>query len=251
MKIGLIIPVTSNKRDWKTIEETYLYNYTLKTFLLTYNKNLPYKHCFYIGYDAGDKIFDNMENQNKFIRFINIMKNVSIEFICLDHSIPKGHVTIMWNQLFKYAYDEGCDYFVQIGDDIKFKTNNWLFDCVSTIQNKNNIGMAGPVSNNTRILTQSVVSRKHMEIFNYYFPPSIKNWFCDDWLNEVYNSKNMLYVLNYHYCENAGGEPRYNINNDADFNKNIRHNFNVLKDKSKTVIDEGKMILHKYLKKKI
>ena len=42
MKIGLIIPVTSNKRNWKTIEETYLYNYTLKTFLLTYDKNLEY-----------------------------------------------------------------------------------------------------------------------------------------------------------------------------------------------------------------
>jgi hypothetical protein len=59
----------------------------------------------------------------------------------------------------------------------------------------------------------------------------------------------MLYVLNNHYCENAGGEPRYNINNDANFNKKTRHNFNVLKDKSKKVIDEGKMILHKYLQK--
>ena len=59
----------------------------------------------------------------------------------------------------------------------------------------------------------------------------------------------MLYVLRSHYCENAGGEPRYNINNDADFNNNIRHNFNVLKEKSKFVIDEGKARLHKYLQK--
>ena len=28
----------------------------------------------------------------------------------------------MWNVLFKQAYDDGCDYFYQCGDDIEFKT---------------------------------------------------------------------------------------------------------------------------------
>ena len=29
MKIGILIPVTSNNRNWKTISETYLYNLTI------------------------------------------------------------------------------------------------------------------------------------------------------------------------------------------------------------------------------
>jgi len=249
MKVGLIIPVTSNKRNWKTIEETYLYNYTLKTFLLTYDKTDDISYVFYIGYDKGDKIFDNIENQNKFVRFISIMQNVSIEFICLDPEIEKGHVTKMWNQLFQYAYDNGCEYFIQIGDDIIFKTKNWAKDCIQILQNRNNIGVSGPLCNNPRIITQSVVSRKHMEIFHYYFPPGIRNWFCDDWINEVYACKRMLYVLKNHTCENAGGEPRYHINNNTKFTENMRFNFNVLKIESKKTIDNGKDILTAYLKK--
>ena len=34
MKIGIIIPSTSNGREWTTYKETYLYNHTIKSFLL-------------------------------------------------------------------------------------------------------------------------------------------------------------------------------------------------------------------------
>ena len=52
-----------------------------------------------------------------------------------------------------------------------------------------------------------------MELFGYYFPPEIKNWFCDDWINEVYRKLNAFYPLQNHKCENLGGNPKYNINN--------------------------------------
>ena len=43
MKIGLLIPSTSNGRpDWKNYKNTYLYCNTLKTFLLTYNPEHEY-----------------------------------------------------------------------------------------------------------------------------------------------------------------------------------------------------------------
>ena len=82
----------------------------------------------------------------------------------------------------------------------------------------NDIGVSGPVNNNPRILTQSMVSRKHMEIFGYYFPEEIINWFCDDWINEVYKSINKLFFIKEHYCHNAGGQPRYQINNSNNYN---------------------------------
>jgi len=211
MKLGCIIPSTSKNRDWTTIEESYLYQITLKSFVLTYNKE--HKYTFYIGIDRGDPIYDNIENKTKLQKFCSVMKNIEIEFIYMD-GITKGHLTVMWNHLFEKAYNDGCEYFFQCGDDIEFKTKNWVNDCIDTLQKSNNIGLVGPINNNPRILTQSFVSRKHMELFGYYFPPEIINWFCDDWINNVYKHINRFYPLHNHLCINVGGEPRYAINNE-------------------------------------
>ena len=147
------------------------------------------------------------------------MINIDINFVYMDN-IPKGHLTVMWNKLFKIAYDDECEYFFQCGDDIEFKTNGWVEDCISKLQENNNIGLVGPVNNNPRILTQSFVSKKHMELFGYYFPPEIINWFCDDWINEVYRSINKFFPLANHLCINVGGTPRYNVNNKICNNNN-------------------------------
>ena len=211
MKIGCIIPATSKNRQWNSIEESYLYTTTLKSFVITYNKEHTY--TFYIGIDTGDRIYDNTENKQKLKHYCKIMKNIDIKFIYMD-GITKGHLTIMWNRLFEKAYSDGCDYFFQCGDDIEFKTNDWVTDCIKTLQKSENIGLAGPINNNPRLLTQSFVSRKHMELFGYYFPTEIVNWYCDNWINDVYKGINKFYPLINHLCINIGGEPRYDINNE-------------------------------------
>jgi hypothetical protein len=226
MKIGIIIPSTSYKRDWKTFNETYLIEHTLKSFLITYNQE--HNYTFYIGIDEGDRIYDNKEIQSKILRFVSIMKNIHLEFIYMT-DIPKGHLTIMWNKLFDKAYQDNCDYFFQCGDDIEFTTKNWINDCIHILQNNNNIGVAGPINNNARILTQSFVSRKHKDIFNYYFPPEIINWCCDDWINEVYRNLNAFFPLKEHFCNNVGGKPRYDIHNIANFGENLRTNWKTIR----------------------
>jgi hypothetical protein len=210
MKIGCIIPATSKDRVWTKIEESYLYQATLKSFVLTYDKE--HQYIFYIGIDKNDPIYDNEDNKEKLRKFCSVMKNMEIEFIYMD-GIAKGHLTVMWNRLFEKAFKDECDYFFQCGDDIEFKTKKWVNDCIDTLQQSGNIGLVGPINNNPRILTQSFVSRKHMELFGYYFPPEIINWFCDDWINEVYRGINHFYPLQKHLCINIGGQPRYNINN--------------------------------------
>ncbi len=52
-----------------------------------------------------------------------------------------------------------------------------------------------------------------MELFGYYFPPEIINWFCDDWINNVYKELKSFFPLTEYTCVNKGGEPRYQINN--------------------------------------
>ena len=162
--------------------------------------------------------------------------NIEIEFMYMD-DISKGHLTIMWNVLFNKAYNDGCDYFFQCGDDINFKTTGWVNSCINALKQSNNIGLTGPLNNNARILTQSFVSRKHMELFGFYFPPEIINWFCDDWINLVYKGMNKYYPLKEHKCDNVGGTERYVINNDKFINKlDFQQKVNIVQQKCHEIV---------------
>ena len=131
-------------------------------------------------------------------------------------NIDKGYLSKMWNYLFKSAYDDQCDYFFQCGDDIIFKTKGLFNALIKQLLNNNNIGVTGPANNNPRILTQTFVSRKHMDIFGFYFPEEIYNWCTDDWINYIYQP-NFFYPEVSHYCSNEGGKPRYSIDNEEIF----------------------------------
>lgn len=241
MKIALIIPSTSNGRDWLKFEETYLFKHTLKTFLITYNQEHHYK--FFIGIDRGDKIYDNNEIKAKIHRVISIMKNVELEFIYMD-GINKGHLTVMWNRLFDRALDEDYDYFFQCGDDIEFLTKNWVNDCIDVLKTTSGVGLVGPINNNPRILTQSFVSRRHKELFGYFFPPEIINWCCDDWINDVYKELKHFYPLSKHFCSNVGGQPRYTIDNNKNFTNNMRGNMVKMRNKTMEIVkrDVSKLV---------
>jgi hypothetical protein len=248
-KIALLTLATSKKRDqWKTIKDSYLFNITLKSFLSTMDKE--HEYLFYVGVDKGDRIFDNEEEQKEILKFSQVFINVEFIFKPLEN-IEKGHVTAMWNELFKDAYNRDYDYFYQCGDDIFFKTNGWINACIDKLKANNNLGLAGPINNNNRILTQAFVSRKHMEIFGWFFPSEIKNWCCDDWYNAVYYPK-YLYPLHNHKAENQGGEPRYDIHNLPSFkgegNMNVFFkNTQRLRAETMILANKHKAMILKYL----
>ena len=237
MKIGLLIPTTSKGRKWSTIKDSYLYNLTFKTFLLT--QDPEHEYVFYIGIDNDDPIYDK-EQQQLLINFNIIFKNVSVKFIYLNCS--KGHLTKMWNILFRQAYEEDCDYFYQCGDDINFKTKGWVNDCILTLCKNNDVGITGPINNNNMIITQAFVSRTHMKIFNYFFPEEIINWGCDDWYNWVYKP-NHFFPLKKHFCSNEGGDPRYDINNNACFRLNYSENVLKIRNFSKNLAEKHKLLI--------
>jgi len=225
MKIGFIIPCTSRGRDWNHMEETYLYKLTLKTFLLHQDKE--HQYVFYLGVDKYDDIFNNKKEQETILKFSKVFKNIQFKFVLLHEK--SGYLTKMWNHLFREAYQDGCDYFYQCGDDIEFKTSGWVNASINVLLENHNIGLTGPVNNNNFILTQAFVSRIHMSIFGYFFPENIINWGCDDWYNHVY-SPNYLYPLRKHLCLNMGGSPRYVINYNPTFMKNYKENVDKLRN---------------------
>jgi len=242
--IAILIPCTSkNKDEWKTMKDSYLYNLTLKTFLYTQTKE--YNYVFYIGYDEDDRLYGNTEEQNIITKFEKVFHNISFKFISMK-DIKKGHLTVMWNRLYKQSYDDGCSYFFQCGDDIKFHTENWVKDSVSTLKEHNDIGITGPMNNNAVILTQCMVSRKHMQIFGYFFPSEIINWCCDDWYNIVYSPDNFFPLMS-HYCSNEGGDPRYVINNDPMYVADLRANTERLRHDAAVIAKRDRKILLTYI----
>jgi hypothetical protein len=238
MKVGILVPCTSKGRSWNAMRETYLFQYTLRTFLAT--RCPKHDYIFYIGYDADDPIFSKKEEQEYLFIFKTMIK---IQFIELND--PPGHLTKMWNKLFRIAYDEGCDYFFQCGDDIFFRTTGWVNDSIRILKQHTDIGITGPDNNNGRILTQSFVSRKHMEIFGEYFPESIVNWGCDDWYNWVYEG--YIYKLKRHTCTNEGGQPRYVINHDEHFDDDRTKSLQILRDHVMKIAVQDRKKINAYI----
>jgi hypothetical protein len=141
-KVAALILATSKNRDnWTMMNDTYLFNLTLKSFLLTYDKE--HNYVFYIGIDKGDRIFDNETQQREITRFSKVYKNIEFKFVTMEN-IEKGHVTVMWNKLFEDAYAVGCDYFYQCGDDIEFRTKGWVNDSIKVMIENDNLGITGP-----------------------------------------------------------------------------------------------------------
>jgi len=244
-RIGILIPTTSKGRsEWNTIVDTYLFKYTMKTFLQT--RSPQHHYTFYIGVDNDDRVFSMPANRQLVYQLKADYPKTSYKFISMAGA-EKGHLTKMWNILFRYAYDQGCDYFFQCGDDINFKSKYWVDDAICVLEKNNNVGVTAPICvaeklQQPKILTQSFVSRKHMEIFGWYFPESIVNWFCDNWINDVYTPNNHFPLINHHCC-NDGGPERYAI---GTLNSRIKAGSNFLDNFKKPV--QQSVDLHKLYK---
>ena len=211
-KIGVLIPSTTKGLNCRDYRDTHFYKIFFKSFYNTISKK--HKYIIYLVVDDDDEIYQKKENREKLLHMCSLVSCIELKFIS-SAGIEKGWVTKMWNRAFKQAYNDGCDYFYQCGDDIEFLDINWDDISIEALKKRNNVGVTGPydygreLSKNKKFLmTQSFVSRKHMEFFGFYFPPEIKNWYCDDWITYVYHQKNLCFPIRKRII-NKGGDPRY------------------------------------------
>lgn len=240
-KVAILILSNTKNRNWNTMEETYLYN-TIISLANTLCKNHHYK--IYIGIDHDDELL--ISNEDNFSKTtLNNIHNSSVQFVHYTN-IKKGHVTKMWNILYDMAYHDDYEYFYQMGDDINFLNQGWVTKSIENLKQNGDIGLTGPIILHSKTsfgntLTQSFISRKHKEIFGYLFPEEIINWYCDDWINEVYkkyhSGKYYKVMTEYKSINNsgAGGTERYQIVN--------------MRDKVNDIIDKSYQIFIQYLTK--
>jgi hypothetical protein len=205
MKIAILIPSTTNNRDWESINETYLYKSIIS---FVEKRNPDYEYKFYIGVDLDDKIYSRQDEKNKIYELSKTL-NVGLQFYPINKDIHNGYLTHIWNLLYKKSIEEQNDYFFIAGDDIIYMSDGWLDNCIDALTKTKGVGAAGVFNGNGQILTQFLVTKKHYDIFGFAYNPKIKNWFCDTHLHELYSPRFL------HICEgqaiNAGGSPRYQI----------------------------------------
>ena len=208
-KIGFIIPITSNKRNYKNVSETDFFKILFPSFLKTVSSEPKYSYSFYLGYDDDDQFYLNhLEEMNQ--HFDNVSDG---KYKLEMHPMKglKGKVGQIWTNLSLIAAKE-CDYLYQSGDDIKFLSPGWEDTFITKLRKNDNFGVVGPwdiLYNDGRILTQSFVHVTHLQIFGFYYPSKIDNWYIDDWITSIYNAFPEREIK----VQNCGGKPRYQVNN--------------------------------------
>ena len=119
--IGVIIPTSSNKKNYTKISDYIFINILLPSFINTCS--LENNYNFYLGYDDDDIFLK--ENKEKIVKFCEdkYMDKIKIYFIEMKNM--KGKVGKIWSLLGEEAIKHGDEYLLQVGDDIEFLTKNW------------------------------------------------------------------------------------------------------------------------------
>jgi len=204
MKVAFLVPTTSNKRDWKTAEETHLWE-LLCSSLEHYCP--PHQIKLFVGYNEDDVVFSKEQER---LKFHAVFMKFEMEFFSMTDD-TKGKPTHIWNLLGQEAVEQEYEYFKLLGDDIKMPNDNgWLGCFINKLRKNNNIGWSAGFSNNNNIATQFLVHKNHYTIFGFFYPPEIPNWTCDDWMFQIYPEKYRTWLKSYP-LSNMGGDPRYEI----------------------------------------
>lgn len=234
MEIAILVPICSRNQNYTSINDIPFIKQLYHSFVNTKDDN--YKYTFFIGFDDDDEFY--IENYEK---LKHITTHIHKLYGC--QSAP----ATAWNKLANIAYNSNVkfDYFFQIGDDVKLLKPGWTKRFISKLIENDNIGVVGPCNlenyyqrvNNGHpyVIENSFVHRKHLDIFGYFFYPSIKNWYCDNWITEIYKPYFSEIQVDMECC-NSIYDSRYKIEAVPLIN---------------TYINEGKDEIHKFLNKKV
>lgn len=212
IKIAFLIP-SKNKAGMEAMQAPFV-----NTFLPSMMQSIledewdRFQYSIYIGYDQDDPLLDKRrdELQSVIDAILGVRKSsVLIKY----HLLPTAKcITLLWNILFIDAVRDGNDYYYQVNDDVALETPGWSTVFVKAMHNNDDFGVVGPNDHRwqCQLLTQSFVSRKHHDIFHWYFPMETKDWYSDNWISSVYGPGSTHCQTKYMIRNGAAGT-RYNI----------------------------------------
>ena len=187
--IAILVPVCSRNQNYSSFNNIPFVNYLHKSLLATIDAQ--HEYTIFIGVDSTDKFY--VEHLGDFL-FLNAPANLVIKPIILYDCEHKP--AFAWNKLFQEAYNRGHDYFFQIGDDVEI-SGDWTNKFIESIESNDGVGVTGCLEKwnaacrrakgQPLCLENAFVGRKHYELFGSFFNEIIENWFCDEWITQVYS----------------------------------------------------------------
>ncbi len=193
MNIAILVPVCSRGQNYENLSSTPFLKYLYPSFL---KHREDYNYTFFIGYDDTDEFYTKHINN-----LLSMCQDVDIKLVELsgcEHKPARA-----WNTLFKKAYDQKYDYFYQIGDDVIME-DAWTNIFIHHLQNNNNLGVVGGchlanykgriASGAPPVIENAFVHKTHHQIFGTFFDERIDNWYCDDWVTEVYKPDYSIHI---------------------------------------------------------
>jgi len=190
-KIAVAMGATSRHRGHLILDNTSLVSVILPSLEKTMETD-RFKYKVFVGIDDDDKFWNNQTRQH------DVKEKIMDDLDLVFHSFPqpKNRSRIPFNEICQAAYDDGADYIVRMNDDSEFLTQNWTSMGVKRLLSyaPPNVGVVGPTckQGNEKILTHDMVHRTHIDIFGFYYPPSFRNWYVDDWITKVYGETRTL-----------------------------------------------------------
>ena len=253
--VALLVPVRSKHGKFHVSQLTIFQELLPSLFSRIHCDNRYFvQYVIYVGYDAGDTFFDNQINLEGFVStYEALWTKATHQYPQLSNMLPpklvlRRYVGMIsspcwvWNELFKEAYHDTeilIDYFFQVNDDIQLLSNCWAYNLVSVLKHvPRRLGVVGPMDiQNTKVLTQALVSRTHYEIFQTFYPRAFKNWYSDDWLSLVY-SQGRTYMVDTVKILNTNSQgTRYK-------------KFTKVKSLSDLEVDQGRRQIERWLEQK-
>ena len=174
-----------------------LFTTLLPSYVRSINKSKTL-HTLYIGYDLGDIYWDNISRAAETLSLLDKyfppgQRNPLLKI--MRGPAVYSNVDYVWNYLFHEAYKDGCDFFLQLVDDVKFPLDsNWadIFADELAHRNPRYFGVTGHYED--KQITQPFVHRTHMEIWKSFYPAVFHNWYGDTWVYSVYRNVGEKYT---------------------------------------------------------
>jgi hypothetical protein len=234
--VVFLIPSTSRNCEYKNVNDSVLINIfyeSIKKFDIT-----PYK--FIVGFDDDDEFYlKEVENLKT-----TLPNNFHFHFY---NNFDKSYSCIV-NQLANTAINKyNAEFIYLTADDLYFYTLDYIDAFINYIKNNNNLGLGQPVDktnigfkhNNPidqqyGICTHPFIHVNHVKYLGYLIPPSIKNWFCDNWITYLYRNLGKIIMTQTFVIENKIFDKRYTevyVTN-SDLNNYINDALNILISKS-------------------
>lgn len=176
-KFAIIIPITSRQSNRETLISNISH---LSQFLSsTFDSNTPF--FIYFGVDNDDSLIAELLH--------NYFKaNMPVEIVYFESQTPPN-ICLIWRRLVNLAYtQEKCNYFLLLGDDLRFyNENRWVESLRNEFESTNDYGCVSIKDLSAPgFSTFPVISFKHLEIFGQVIPPIFINQDGDPFLFEIY-----------------------------------------------------------------